>query len=159
MSSYATVVDDLQAFTPAATTLSGVSQADQQKMLDAVATTADGYLQAQFTMPLVAPYPDDLRMNVCYIAYWRLLAGRRGVNPNSDVDKVWRDYHDQAMRWLEGVAAGKISPSINDSSPDEVASGGPSLVTGAQRGWSNRGNTSVDPGTPFDTDLPPRGRK
>jgi phage gp36-like protein len=150
MSSYASVVADLFVFTPAEKSLAGIPQAEQQAMLDATSSEADGYLKKQLTLPLQGPYPVELRLNICRIAYWRLLAGRRGVNPNAAADQVWEKFHDQSLAWLKGVAAGTVSLSaVTDASGSDAQQGVPDITTSPQRGFSTRGTRRRGDG--FDT--------
>ncbi|CAK0742124.1 DUF1320 domain-containing protein [Azospirillaceae bacterium] len=59
----------------------------------------DGYLCQQHALPL-SPVPPMLRVVCCDIAYYRLHIEK----PPEEVVTLY----DRAVRWLQGVAAGKI---------------------------------------------------
>jgi len=127
MASYATTADLAQfAINPNA--FASISAANQQAQLDAASTVAEGYLADQYHLPIVAPYPIDLRMNVCQIAAFFLMTFR-GYKPGG-ADELIRLRYDDAMKWFNGIASGVISPSgIIDSTPN-VREGAPIVVTG-----------------------------
>ena len=114
MSSYATPSDLTTYGLPAAAVASLGSQAIQAA-IDAASTLADGYLRAKFTLP-VTVVSADLKATVCRIAAYDLLS-TRGYNPETGSDPNIRDRYQDAIRWLEGVAKGNITPALTDSSP------------------------------------------
>lgn len=128
MASYATPSDLAQyAVNPAA--FASVSAANQQAQLDAASTVAEGYLADQYHLPIVAPFPVDLKIAVCSIAAFYLMSFR-GFRPDSGNDIVIRQRYDDAISWLKSVAAGTITPAgILDSTP-QVREGAPAIVTG-----------------------------
>lgn len=127
MASYATLADLAQfAINPNA--FASISGSVQQAQLDAASTLAEGYLADQYHLPIVAPYPVDLRMNVCQIAAFFLMTFR-GYRPGG-ADELIRVRYDDAIKWLTNIASGMISPpGIIDSSPT-VKEGAPVVVTG-----------------------------
>jgi phage gp36-like protein len=86
--------------------------AQDQQLLNA-AEFADGYLRQQYKLPLVA-WGSDLVQAVCQVAAYRLVC-LRGFNP--EADGLYKDNYDSAVRWLERVSQGLISPDVTDASP------------------------------------------
>lgn len=137
MPRYATTTD-LVRLGVASTALSEIATATQEDALDACSATADGYLGGRFTLPLTA-WGDDLRMHVAGMAAFRLLAGR-GYDPQRGGDEVIRMLWEDAIRWLERVSAGTVTPAgITDATPEEREEV-PSTVciTNSSRGWMRR---------------------
>lgn len=137
MPRYATT-SDLARLGIATNALSALATATQEAALDAASSLADGYLASRYALPLTA-WGDDLRLHVAGMAAFRLLAGR-GYDPQRGGDEVIRMLWDDAIRWLERVSAGNVTPAgITDSTPDESEEV-PSTVciTNASRGWMRR---------------------
>lgn len=137
MTRYATTTD-LARLGVASTALSAVATATQEDALDACSALADGYLDGRFTLPLAA-WGDDLRMHVAGMAAFRLLAGR-GYDPQKGGDEVIRMLWEDAIRWLERVSAGSVTPAgITDSTPsvEEHIEGGV-VISNTSRGWMRR---------------------
>jgi phage gp36-like protein len=127
MASYATPTD-LASYAINPTAFAGISTASQQAQLDAASTVAEGYLSDQYHLPIVAPYPIDLKMAVCSIAAFFLMTFR-GYQPGG-ADEMIRMRYDDAIKWLSGIAQGMISPGgIIDSTPN-TREGGPRVVSG-----------------------------
>lgn len=122
----------------------GVSNANTSEIpaatLDAVllkrSVYADGYLGKRYTLPILA-WGDDLRLAVSQLSGWDVMAVVLQMNPEDAANSNWRDRRDEAQRWLEGVAAGRIVPTgIVDSSPAEGADvGGPECLSEEPRGF------------------------
>lgn len=87
-------------------------EAQDTALLDA-SELADGYLRQQFKLPL-ASWGRDLTQKVCHLAAYNLIC-LRGVNPEEDGS--YKDNYDSAVRWLERVAQGLVSPDVVDASP------------------------------------------
>lgn len=118
--------------------LTGIATGDQDAALEAASDLADSYLRARFTLPL-AGWQDDLRRAVCNIAAYDLLSAR-GFNPDAGADVNVRARYDDAVRWLERIAAGQVTPDVTDSgsSGDEgsgAAAGVARVFTNTSRGW------------------------
>jgi phage gp36-like protein len=128
---YATMTDLTRLGIPSAA-LTGVATAAQEAALAAASSLADGYIGAQFVLPLTA-WGDDLRAHVAAIAAWTVLK-TRGFNPESNADATVRASYEDAIRWLERVAAGTVSPVVTDATPDEDDAG-PFVVAYEKRGW------------------------
>lgn len=129
---YATAAQ-LKTLSVAAAALASVSAADQTAALQAASDLADSYLRSRYTMPLTA-WADDLRRAVCAIATYDLMS-HRGYNPETGGDPNIRARYDDAIRWLEKVASGQISPSVTDSAPAASEAGRARVSSKPARGW------------------------
>lgn len=138
MASYATVTD-FAAFGLRDSALpSSITPTQREQAIAAASAVADGYLGARFRLPL-ASWGVDLTQAVCKIAAFDLLATQVGFNPESGANAILVDRKNDAMRWLEHIAAGKITPAgVVDSTPS-AAPGGPAAAARAfsqsMRGW------------------------
>jgi phage gp36-like protein len=70
-----------------------------------------------FTVPL-ASWGDDLRRCVVHIASWDLMC-RRGFDPENPADQAVRLRYMDAIKWLERVAAGTVTPTDLPEDDDE----------------------------------------
>ncbi len=123
---------DLARLGVGAAATAGISTADIVAALDAASSLAGSYLSAQFTLPLLS-WGDDLRRCVCMIAAYDLIGGNRGFNPEQGADVTLRLRYEDAIKWLERVAAGTIVPTgIVDSDAD---TDGPLMESEAPLGW------------------------
>ena len=114
--------------------------------LEAASGFVASYLKAQFEMPLVR-WGMEIRKATCSVAAW-WIAVKRGYNPEAGADANIKAMYDEWKAWLEGVAAGDITPVLVDSTAG--AAGQPMATSSSQRGFSTRG-TARDPG-PFESD-------
>lgn len=148
MSSYATLAD-LTQLGIASAALSGIGNTDRQAALDAGSTMADGYLGSQFKLPLISPFPLDLRMHVCAVAAFILLK-TRGFDPENPTDMAIRDGYTDAVKWFRDVADGRAIPVVTDSqeggtvsdqfgplvqTPTKDSQGNPTTGSPKPRGW------------------------
>jgi phage gp36-like protein len=106
--------------------------------LDVASRTADGYLSVRYTLPLTA-WGKDLTRVVAMLAAWDLAVATGMAAENGERSNLYLRQRD-AIKWLEGVAAGKIEPSgVVDSSGGSGSQGTifgtPEIVTGEKRGW------------------------
>ena len=130
--SYATP-DDLFALGLPEPATEELTTEDVQAQLDADAGIMDVYLASQYTLPLVAPYPDALiRINVCLATYHILC--RRGFNPEGP-DAMYQENFTMCMDMLEKVSDGRLTiPGIEDGTPNE-SDGAPQVATFVTRDW------------------------
>jgi phage gp36-like protein len=110
--------------------LRGVPQPTINNALEAASRLADSYLRARYTLPLTA-WDEALTWAVAAIAAYDLMAVR-GYDPARGADEVLRLRYEDAIRWLERVAAGVVSPEMQDSTPD-VREGAFFAVTSPRR--------------------------
>ncbi len=101
--------------------LAGISAQDQDDALRAASRTVDSYLTARFQLPL-SQVGEDVTQVTCDIAAYRLLK-RRGFRPDSADAEQYRLAYADAIKWLEGVAKGNITPT------DLVTAAGPEAGT------------------------------
>lgn len=127
MASYATTAD-LAQYAINSAAFASVAAGTQQTQLDAASTLAEGYLADQYHLPIIAPFPIDLKLAVCNIAAYFLMTFR-GYRPDGS-DEIVRQRYEDAMSWLRDVANGTTSPAgIIDSTPT-VRDGAPVVTTG-----------------------------
>lgn len=131
MSSYATPAD-FEAYGLPRDAWGERSDDEIQAKLDSACSTADSYLDSptsKFTLPLIAPFPESLKDAVCRITAYNL-PSVQGYNPEGQSENLRLRYED-AIRWLEGIAAGRITPvGVTDSSSTgNGASGVPYVVS------------------------------
>jgi phage gp36-like protein len=96
--------------------LRGVSPSAIEDALEAASRLADSYLRARYALPLTA-WDEALTRAVAAIAAYDLMAVR-GYDPARGADEVLRLRYEDAIRWLERVAAGEVTPEVEDSTPD-----------------------------------------
>lgn len=128
---------DLTDLGVAAQRIVNVADAKKQKALNAASDLLDGYISDQSTLPLIAPYPQDVIDFECAIAAYRLLCNV-GFNPMAPADKALKEERDGWIEWAVGVSKGEINPSWTDSSPADGPSG-VDVITSTSRGYSERG--------------------
>lgn len=90
--------------------------------LDVASALIDGYLRQRYVLPLVAFVPDVTWAAIAIASYDLLSA--RGYDPGVQDNGNVRLRYEDAIKWLERVANGEISPDIKDSSNEEESSGG-----------------------------------
>lgn len=97
----------------------------------------------RYVLPLIR-VGSDIKECCAVLVAWRVLKVV-GFNANVPAHELLRlDYEDK-IKWLEGIAAGKVSPDVDDSSDPavvvepEAPGGTPMVVTNQSRGWQDRG--------------------
>jgi phage gp36-like protein len=129
---YATT-DDLARAARQGNALTGVSEDDKSAALDEASAVADSYLAARYTLPLTA-WGGELTRHVINIALYQLVSDKN-FNPQNTASTPRQRYED-AIRWLERVAAGTVTPvDVVDSGGATSTSGGLRVVSSTQRGW------------------------
>lgn len=113
MSSYATPASLVQYGINAAA-LQPFTTQQQQAALDAASSVVDGYLGSRFQLPLVS-WGEDLRRTVAIIAAFDLMMSR-GLDPNHQATQVLQQRYDSAVTWCRDIAAGRVTPAVQDSS-------------------------------------------
>lgn len=112
----------------------------------AISDKMDGYLSAQFKLPLVA-FGADVHMCCAILAAAQLLRAR-GYDPDSD-PSVMENVRSQEQ-WLRDVSRGIVRPQVTDSSPSAqlgLPSAGPRVLSAPSRGFSRL--TPLVNGGPF----------
>jgi len=106
-----------------------------ESVLEAASTEIDGYLGGRYELPMAAP-PAILKKLCVDIAGW-LLHVRRDVG----APEHWQRRYDNAVRFLEQVAAGKITLGAGDpvktTGSDTASITGPERLMGREglKGW------------------------
>lgn len=110
-----------------------ITDVDRLAAISAASGVADSYLGARFRLPL-AVWGDDLSQAVCKIAAFELVAAKVGFNPEAGHNMVLLDRKNDAIRWLEQVARGHVTPAgITDTSP--TSPGASHVTSSTPRGW------------------------
>lgn len=120
--------------------LSVIGEDEQLRAIESASRYADDYLASQFTLPLTA-ISDSIRRAIAVVAVYDLMVVR-GFNPELGNDETLRLRYEDAVRWLEKVGAGAVSPQVVDSSTPTSAgtstASRPFVTSGSPRGWSGR---------------------
>lgn len=133
---------ELVTFSLPANALSTVSTTKQDDALEAASRIADGYLNARYRLPLVS-YGSDLKRAVSDIAAFILMKGR-GFSPETADADMLQSGERNAVKWLEGIAAGKISPygmvdsSTTQANVEDISANRPPFVVQVQEGEPER---------------------
>ena len=105
----------------------------------------DSYLRARYTLPLVHPYADEIVRCTAIIATYDAMT-RRGYNP-AGPDEHFRLRYEDCIRWLEALAAGRVSlaatadatPTVNEGGGQVYSAGFPrtagEVEANEERGW------------------------
>ena len=120
---YATLAD-LYAMGLPLVSMGSVSVAAQQRCLDARNDYADDKFRARYKLPLVAPYPDSLKRNICTLAAWDILV-IRGYNPAAGADANIATRAQMSEKWFDDVERQRCHPNVieavNPDSPSYLA--------------------------------------
>src|SRR5262245_26310914 len=92
--------------------LSRIKDATVDQAIEDASRLADSYFSQRYTLPLLS-VGGDVKLRVTDIVVWYLLKGRVTAEPDL---KIIRQSYEDAIRWLEQVAAGKVNPDVTDSS-------------------------------------------
>jgi phage gp36-like protein len=113
--------------------LVSVNSADITAALLSASSVADGYLHARYgdQLPLTT-WPEALRVAVCKIAAFELLAGVIGFNAEGSHDN-FLERHRQAMAWLRDVAQGRVTFPVTAAAPARYET--PMVVSDDSRGF------------------------
>jgi len=106
---------------------------DKKAALSAASGRADSYLGARFRLPISA-WGDDLRQAVCAIAAFELVASQVGFNPEAGHNMVLVTRKEDAIRWLEQVSRGHVTPAGIAETPPTTSSVS-RVKSNATRGW------------------------
>ncbi len=126
--------------------LRDVPETSQTEKIDEVSRLMDGYFRARFTLPFTQ-VGTDVQINCEAICTWQLLLDR-GVSPNAGMgEEGLKSAYDQAIRWLEGVRDGKITPDVTSpGAPEGVPTTRARMTSSPSRGWSTRSPGGCGPG-------------
>lgn len=127
MAMYASTTDLANLGLPAEA-LSGVSLTVQEAHLTKASGKIDSYLRSRHSLPLGAPYPDEVIDCCVSLAAYTLLV-RRGFNPD-EYDSNFRQQYDDALEWLRDLAAGRASLADTADATATTAEGAPRVTSG-----------------------------
>ena len=113
--------------------IQNIDDATVDGALVAASITADSYMRARFSLPLLA-WGDDLRSRVCWIAGYNIIT-QRGMNPSAGADETFRMRYEDAIRWLEGVERQSVHPVVTETPAPSPRYEFPQISTSAKRGW------------------------
>jgi hypothetical protein len=99
-----------------------------------VSVEADGYIGSAKTLPLVS-WGEDLALH-CARMCAALLAMERGADPlaNGPDASIFAG-QSNALKWLDRLANGRLSPPDMVDSTPETFDGGSVVVSSTKRGW------------------------
>ncbi len=134
MAAYATLAD-LYAFGLPLVAMGSVLVTTQQRVLDARNDYADDKFRARYRLPLLEPYPESLKLNVCMLAAWDLLM-IRGYNPSAAADVNIAARGEMALKWFDDVERQRAHPDVRESSGVDTPSyAAPLVISKALQGW------------------------
>lgn len=123
---------DITKFAVPEASIEEIGASDRVAACLAVTDVADGYVGGAYTLPLTA-WGTDLRLYCAQMAAAHIFRVR-GMDPEGP-DKVVFDAEANAIKWLDRLANGRLSPpGMVDSTP-EVSEGGSVVVSRPMRGW------------------------
>lgn len=115
------------------TLVDSFTREERQRACEEASSTADSYFASKWGVPLPSPSPET-RRRVRHVALYELLCGR-GFNPENQGHQTILTNYQDAIRWFEQCAAGKVVPtSAPDATPD-VEEGAPWVEAEEPRGW------------------------
>lgn len=120
--------------------LQGIEPAMITAALDAASRTVDGYIASQYTLPLTA-IGTDLKMHTAWLAAYNLMTSV-GYKPSGN-DEILEERQGKAIKWLEGVGAGRVQPagmagSAGPTIGGQAAAARPMIVSATPRGFTGR---------------------
>lgn len=135
MSSYANATDDFPMFGLPSSAIAAVPPANVQAALDRASNLADGYIGAEYALPLKS-WSSELTEAVCKIAAYELMSVR-GYNPEGDGGNLRARYKD-AIAWLTDVSKGAVAPPgiVGSDGEAEAADGVADMSSDPPRGWA-----------------------
>ena len=92
-------------------------------------------MRARYKLPLLTPYPDDLKLAICQLAAWDgwLI---RGANPGAGTDAQYAVRGQMAIDWFDGVERQRVHPAVLESTGVDVPSyAAPELISKPIQGW------------------------
>jgi phage gp36-like protein len=140
VTTYATRAD-LANFGAAGAAVAAMDPSKQDSALAYASGLIDTYLTRHFHLPLLDA-GRSLREPCVSISVWWLMTNE-GYNPSATGDDSIEKRYLAAIRWLEKVAAGAITPDVTDSAPTGTTIRGPKVITSSQRGYSSRGDPNA----------------
>lgn len=117
--------------------LASLDPSARNRILDAASAIALGFLGDQYTLPIVGPVDDSVKLAVVQIANYLGIA-RRGYNPEQPGDLMIRQLYEDGVSWLKAIANGQRRlPQSGGQAQTNPASFQPSVSSNEQRGYGN----------------------
>lgn len=146
MASYATLAE-YRARGVLSRAFASIPDADVTAALEGNSRLVDGYMRAQWKLPLLS-WDSLVTGWVCKLTDYDLMS-HRGYNPTAANDVVTRMRYDDAISQLERANAGKLTPGVVDSYSGSTAgvtqAAGPTVYTAPLRGYSQNGGNEAGP--------------
>jgi phage gp36-like protein len=98
--------------------------------LDSADATLNGYFAARYKLPLVA-WGADVKQCAADVAAYRLMSRHGYASEGEDSDL--RQRYEDALKWLENVVRGMITPDVAVTSPSPTRLA--RVHTSEPRGW------------------------
>jgi len=138
---YATI-SDLTTTGIVVAALGTLSTLQQQAFLDEANAKIDSYIGAKFKLPLVS-WGADLRGASVSMSAFSAIA-MRGFDPEDEGDKVFASRKNEALRWLEQIAKGEVTPVVVDSTSGGTGGAGGNPFTAQARTTVNSTQPTLD---------------
>jgi len=133
---------DLTASGITSAAIGSVTVPQQQAQVDEANAKVDSYIGAKFQLPLTS-WAADLRGAAVAIAAFGLIAFR-GFDPEDAGDMVFQRRKDEAIRWLERISKGEVTPVVVDSSPTGKGGAGGNPFTSQARSQIQTSQGTLD---------------
>ncbi len=139
MADYATV-DDLTNLGVSTDVLSDIEDAQKEAVITVRSRFADGYLAVRYTIPSggLAAFTGDLTWAVVQLSVYDLVSAYFRYQTDKPNEDNIRKRHDDAIKWLEAVRDGDISPALDGLDDSDDVAGAPLVVSSTIRGWTER---------------------
>jgi phage gp36-like protein len=116
--------------------------------IGAASARIDSYLRQRYVLPLTR-VGQDIREACAIIAAYRVLSVR-GLKPGDNPeDANIRLQYEDMIAWLGKIAAGSVSPDVDDSDPSTPGAGEqaapPRVSSNVQRGFYTENPTAAGP--------------
>lgn len=105
-----------------------------QSCIDARNEYADTKMRARYKLPLLAPFPADLKMHVCHLAAWDVWL-IRGANPGAGADVNIPTRGELALRWFDDVERQRAHPNVVESGSEDPGYAAPRIISKPKQGW------------------------
>lgn len=153
MAAYATLADVYKLGAPLVS-MGQIPSATQQSCLDARNDFADDKFRARYRLPLQAPYPPSLILNICILTAWDIM-NIRGYNPAAGADVNLANRAEAALKWFDDVERQRAHPNVIEAAGGtEPGYPAPEVISQPRQGWYP--GTADDPGSPVNPWLRPR---
>lgn len=134
MSAYITIAE-LESLGVNSAALAGLTTDQKNAAIVASSGEADNHMRNRYPVPLEAPIDDALKLHIAAHAGYTALR-MRGFNPQN-IDEAIREGHQDAVRYFEKLASGKVSLNISVDPPAPEVDGAPIIESWETRGFES----------------------